>query len=113
MESRNDGNRILLSFYSSRQIWLDHINFNNTISYDRKSDGNEIEGKFVFINTPGENDLDEKDINRSPDYITVSYCKFSNKFWGFLVGTQNKEITRNRITFLYNWWNQNVSQCPQ
>ena len=112
-EARDDGDRILLSFWSSRQVWIDHINFNNTISYNRKGDGSDGVGKFIWINTPYANKPDGKDIDRSPDYITVSYCKFTNKFWCFAYGTQNTETTRDRTTLLYNWWNQNVRRCPQ
>ena len=53
-EARDDGDRILLSFWSSRQVWIDHINFNNTISYNRKGDGSDGVGKFIWINTPYE-----------------------------------------------------------
>ena len=112
-EAREDGDRILISFWSSRQIWIDHINFNSTISYDRKGDGQDGVGKFIWINTPYQDRPDSKDLNRSPDYITVSYCKFTNKYWCFAYGTQNTEITRDRTTLLYNWWHQNVRRCPQ
>ena len=111
--ARDDGDRILLSFWSSRQVWIDHINFNNTISYNRKGDGQDGVGKFIWINTPYPDRPDSKDLNRSPDYITVSYCKFTNKYWCFAYGTQNSEITRDRTTLLYNWWHQNVRRCPQ
>ena len=112
-EARDDGDRILLSFWSSRQVWIDHINFNSTISYNRKGDGQDGVGKFIWINTPYPDRPDSKDLNRSPDYITVSYCKFTNKYWCFAYGTQNSEITRDRTTLLYNWWHQNVRRCPQ
>ena len=112
-EARDDGDRILLSFWSSRQIWIDHINFNSSISYDRKGNGQDGVGKFIWINTPYPDRPDSKDLNRSPDYITVSYCKFTNKYWCFAYGTQNTEITRDRTTLLYNWWHQNVRRCPQ
>ena len=112
-EAREDGDRILLSFWSSRQIWIDHINFNSTIAYDRKGNGQDGVGKFIWINTPYQDRPDSKDLNRSPDYITVSYCKFTNKYWCFAYGTQNTEITRDRTTLLYNWWHQNVRRCPQ
>ena len=57
--------------------------------------------------------MDAKDRLRSPDYITISYCKFSNRYWTVAYGTQNNEITRDRTTLLYNWWNKNVRRCPQ
>ncbi len=112
-QARDDGDRILLNFFASRQIWLDHINFNSTISYDRKGNGQDGVGKFVWINTPYPNKPDGIYVDRSPDYITVSYCKFTNKYWCFAYGTQNTEITRDRTTLLYNWWHQNVRRCPQ
>ena len=112
-EARDDGDRILLTFNSVRQLWIDHITFNNTISYNRKGDGHDGVGKFIWINTPYPNDPDAKDLNRSPDYISISYCKFINKFWCFAYGTQNTEIARDRTTLLYNLWDKNVRRCPQ
>ena len=112
-EARDDGDRILLSFWSSRQVWIDHINFNSTISYNRKGDGQDGVGKFIWINTPYPDRPDSKDLIRSPDYITLSYCKFTNKYWCFAYGTQISEITRDRTTLLYNWLHLNVRRCPQ
>jgi len=57
--------------------------------------------------------MDKKDRLRSIDYITISYCKFTNQYWTVAYGTQNTEITRDRTTLLYNWWNKNVRRCPQ
>ena len=45
--------------------------------------------------------------------MTISYCKFTNRFWTVAYGAQNGEINMDRITLLYNWWNQNVRRCPQ
>ena len=112
IEARDNGNKILLSFYSSRQIWLDHIIFNSSISYNRKGDGTDAVGQFIWINTPYGNKPDDKDMNRTSDYITTSYCKFINKYWCFAIGSQNSETIRNRITLSYNWWHQNVRRCP-
>ncbi len=112
-EARDDGDRILLSFWSSRQVWIDHINFNSIISYNRKGYGQDGVGKFIWINTPYPDRPDSKDLIRSPDYITLSYCKFTNKYWCFAYGTQISEITRDRTTLLYNWLHLNVRRCPQ
>ena len=62
-------NRILINIWSSRQIWIDHINFYNNINYDRKGNGQDDVGKFIWLNTPYESYLDKKDRLRSIDYI--------------------------------------------
>ena len=113
LQARNVKNRILINIWSSRQIWIDHINFNSNLSFNRKGDGQDEVGKFIWLNTPYESYLDKKDRLRSPDYITISYCKMSHRYWTVAYGTQNTETTRNRTTLLYNWWNENVRRCPQ
>jgi len=105
--------RISINIWSSRQIWIDHVNFENKVSYNRTGDGQDDVGKFIWLNTPYENYMDKKDRLRSIDYITISYCKFTNQYWTVAYGTQNTEITRDRTTLLYNWWNENVRRCPQ
>lgn len=91
----------------------DHINFDNTLSYDKKGNGQNEVGKLIWVNTPYDNSDDKKDKNRSPDYVTVSYCKLTNRYWTLAYGTQNGEIKRDRTTLLYNWWNKNIRRCPQ
>lgn len=100
--------RILVNIWSSRQIWIDHCSFTSTLN--RAKD--EV-GKFIWINTPYDNYRDAKDIGRSPDYITISYCTFKNRYWTVAYGTQNSETTRCRTTLMYNLWDQNVRRCPQ
>ena len=113
MQARNVKDRILINVWSSRQIWIDHINFNSNLSFNRKGDGLDEVGKFIWLNTPYETYLDKKDRLRSPDYITISYCKMTHRYWTVAYGTQNTETTRDRTTLLYNWWNENVRRCPQ
>jgi len=113
MQAKNVSNRILINIWSSRQIWIDHVNFNSSLNYDRTGNGQDEVGKFIWLNTPYESYMDKKDRLRSPDYITISYCKLTNRYWTVAYGTQNNEITRDRTTLLYNWWNQNVRRCPQ
>ena len=113
MQAKNVSNRILINIWSSRQIWIDHVNFNSSLNYDRTGNGQDEVGKFIWLNTPYESYMDKKDRLRSPDYITISYCKLTNRYWTVAYGTQNDEITRDRTTLLYNWWNQNVRRCPQ
>ena len=104
----NVEDRILINVWSSRQIWIDHCSF--TSSLNRNKD--EV-GKFIWINTPYDNYYDAKDINRSPDYVTISYCTFKNRYWTVAYGTQNSETTRCRTSLMYNTWDQNVRRCPQ
>lgn len=113
MQAKNVPNRILINIWSSRQIWIDHINFNSDLAVDRTGNGQDEVGKFIWINTPYESYLDAKDRLRSPDYVTISYCKFTHRYWTVAYGTQNDEITRDRTTLLYNWWNEDVRRCPQ
>ena len=113
LQAKSVANRILINIWSSRQIWIDHVNFNSSLSYDRKGNGQDEVGKFIWLNTPYETYMDKKDRLRSPDYMTISYCKFTNRYWTVAYGTQNDEITRDRTTLLYNWWNKNVRRCPQ
>ena len=113
MVAKNKSNRILINIWSSRQIWIDHIYFESQLSYDRKGNGQDEVGKFIWINTPYMTYMDKKDNGRSPDYVTISYCHLKNRYWTVAYGTQNTEITRNRTTVLYNWWDENVRRCPQ
>ena len=103
----------MINIWSFRQIWFDHINFNSILNYDRKENGQDEVGKFIWLNTPYENYMDVKGRLRSIDYITNSYCKFTNTYWNVAYGTQNTEITRDRTALLYNWWNKNLRRCPQ
>ncbi|MBR3631338.1 MAG: RICIN domain-containing protein [Oscillospiraceae bacterium] len=113
MVAKNVPNRILINVWSSRQIWIDHIFFDNQLSYDRTGNGQDEVGKFIWINTPYDNYRDAKDRLRSPDYVTISYCHLKKRYWTVAYGTQNDEITRDRTTLLYNWWDENVRRCPQ
>ncbi len=109
----NKPNRILINIWSSRNIWIDHCSFTNKLSYNRTGDGQDEVGKFIWINTPYKDYLDAKDLGRSPDFITISYCTFNNRYWTVAYGTQNGETTRCRTTLCYNLWDKNVRRCPQ
>ena len=113
MVAKNVPNRILINIWSSRQIWIDHIYFESQLSYDRTGNGQDEVGKFIWINTPYASYRDSADRYRSPDYVTISYSHLKNRYWTVAYGTQNDEITRDRTTLLYNWWEKNVRRCPQ
>ncbi|MBQ8724934.1 MAG: RICIN domain-containing protein [Oscillospiraceae bacterium] len=106
--AQNVEDKILLQIWSSRQIWIDHNTFTSNLT--RASD--EV-GKFIWLNTPYDNYRDAKDNGRSPDYITISYCRFTNRYWTVAYGTQNTETTRCRTTLNYNWWENCARRCPQ
>lgn len=113
MIAKNVPNRICINIWSGRQVWIDHIYFESQLSYDRTGNGQDEVGKFIWINTPYDSYMDAKDRLRSPDYVTISYCHMKNRYWTVAYGTQNDEITRDRTTLLYNWWDCNVRRCPQ
>lgn len=107
-EAVNNEDKILVQVWSSRNIWIDHCNFNSKLNRNV-----EEVGKFIWINTPYANYRDKKDLYRSPDYITISYSTFKNRFWTVAYGTQNGETSRVRTTLMYNVWDQCVRRCPQ
>lgn len=109
----NVPNRILINIWSSRQIWIDHCSFTSKLNYDKTGNGQDEVGKFIWINTPYESYMDAKDRLRSPDYITISYCTLTNRYWTVAYGTQNDEITRCRTTLCYNKWDKDIRRCPQ
>lgn len=113
MVAKNAPNRILINIWSSRQIWIDHVYFESQLSYDRTGNGQDEVGKFIWINTPYANYMDSLDRYRSPDYVTISYSHLKNRYWTVAYGTQNDEISRDRTTLLFNWWDKNVRRCPQ
>ena len=113
MIAKNVSNRILINIWSSRQIWVDHCTFISYLNSDHTGNGYDEVGKFIWLNTPYKDYLDAKDNGRSPDYITISYNIFRNRFWTVAYGTQNDETTRCRTSLMYNWWDECVRRCPQ
>lgn len=111
--SRTLNGKVMIQVYSSRNVWFDHCTFNNTLSYDRNGNGQDEVGKYIWINTPPMSWSDEAYNGISPDYITISYCKFSGRYWTVAYGTQNTETTRCRTSVMYNMWYQCVRRCPQ
>lgn len=107
-KAKNVEDRILINIWSSRNIWVDHCTFDSELTRDR----DEV-GKFIWINTPYESYLDAKDRERSPDYVTLSYNIFRNRYWTVAYGTQNSETTRCRTSIMYCWWDQCVRRCAQ
>ena len=107
-EAWKNEDKILIQIWSSRNIWIDHCTFNSTLPKNR----DEV-GKFIWINTPYESYMDAKDRLRSPDYITLSYNTFTNRYWTVAYGTQNTETGRCRTSVMYNVWDSCIRRCPQ
>ncbi len=93
-----------LAIYSSKNIWVDHCTFH----CDFQKEYDEV-GKFIWINTP----YDGENLKRSPDFITLSYNQFQNRFWGIAFGTQNGVITEDRASIMYNVFDSIVQRAPQ
>ena len=100
---------ILLQIYGGRNIWIDHNNFSATFGQNKD---NEV-GKFIWINTPALNWSDAIYNGVNPDYITISYNYFKNRFWTVAFGSQNKDTSRLRTTLMFNKWEQCSRRTPQ
>lgn len=105
----NNSGVILIYIYSGRNVWIDHNDFSATFAHDKD---NEV-GKFLWINTPVANWSDGCYNGISPDYVTVSYNHFNNRYWTVAYGTQNTETTRDRTTLMFNKWEQCARRTPQ
>ena len=100
---------LLLYIYGGRNIWVDHNNFSATFEQNR-----DVEvGKFIWINTPSVGWSDDKYNGVNPDYITISYNYFKNRYWTVAFGSQNKDTSRLRTTLLFNKWEQCSRRTPQ
>lgn len=107
--AKDSTNCMLFNIYSSRQIWIDHCTFNSELP--RSSD--EV-GKFIWCNSP----FDGTWKSRATDFMTISYCKFFNRYWTTLFASVSYEVPdsekiRCRVSFLYCFYDQCVRRCPQ
>ena len=100
---------ILVYIYCGRNIWFDHNDFSASFAHNR-----DVEvGKFIWINTPVANWSDGCYNGISPDYITISYNHFNNRYWTVAYGTQNTETTRDRTTLMFNKWENCARRTPR
>ncbi len=100
---------ILIFIYCGRNIWVDHNNFSATFAQNK-----DVEvGKFMWINTPSANWSDGAYNGINPDYITISYNYFKNRYWTLAFGSQNKDVSRLRTTVMFNKWEQCSRRTPQ
>ena len=100
---------ILLQFYGARNLWVDHCDFSATFSQNKDKEV----GKFIWINTPSTSWSDGVYNGINPDYITISYNYFKNRYWTVAYGSQNKDTSRLRTTMMFNKWEQCSRRCPQ
>lgn len=106
----NSGSGMLLLYiYGGRNIWIDHNNFSATFAQNRDAEV----GKFIWINTPSLGWSDDKYNAVNPDYITISYNYFLNRYWTVAFGSQNKDTSRLRTTLMFNKWEQCSRRTPQ
>lgn len=96
--------KILLSIYSGKNVWIDHCTFYSTLS----NSVNEV-GKFVWVNTP----YNASDKKRSPDFVTVSYNIFKNRYWCLVYGTQNGITAEDRTSVMFNIFDSDVRRTPE
>ncbi|WFR60945.1 pectate lyase [Paenibacillus amylolyticus] len=99
IEVDNRPGLINLSVYGSRNVWVDHCTFDSNMPVDV----NEV-GKYIWVNHSGSRDLD-------PDYYTISYSKFSNRYWAVTFGA--KSIDQNNATVAYNYFDSCVRRTPE
>lgn len=70
--AKDSTNCMMFNIYSSRQIWIDHCTFDSQLP----KDVGEV-GKFIWCNSA----FDGAYKSRATDFITLSYCKFYNRYW--------------------------------
>lgn len=108
LNSTNSG-VILLQFYGVRNLWVDHCDFSATFGQNKDQEV----GKFIWINTPSTSWSDGCYNGVNPDWITISYNYFKNRYWTVAYGSQNKDTSRLRTTMMFNKWEQCSRRCPQ
>lgn len=105
----NGSGVILIQIFGGRNIWIDHNNFSTTFSQNKDAEV----GKFIWINTPAKNWSDSAYNLINPDYITISYNYFKNRFWTVAFGSQNTDRSRLRTSLMFNKWKQCSRRTPQ
>lgn len=104
LTAKKNSDAIILGVYSSKNLWVDHCSFISTLT----NSVNEV-GKFIWINTP----YNASDLNRSPDFITISYNIFKNRYWTLVYGTQNGVTTEDRTSVMFNIFDGCVRRLPE
>ncbi|EHS57069.1 pectate lyase family protein [Paenibacillus sp. Aloe-11] len=100
VEVKNRRDVVAIAIYGSRNVWIDHSTFRSSLGLDK----DEV-GKFVWVNT-------STYTNTDPDYVTLSYNKFSNRYWTVAFGTTSSLI-KNNATVMLNYFDSCVRRTPQ
>lgn len=89
----------VFAVYGSRNIWVDHCNFECLLDiyYDEV-------GKFIWVNR-------SEYAGKDPDFVTISYNKFYHRFWGVVFGA--KYSGENRASVMYNKFESIAHRAPQ
>jgi pectin lyase len=91
---------VAIAVYGSRNVWVDHNTFNSTLGIDR----DEV-GKYIWVN-------ESTYTNTDPDFITLSYNKYSNRYWTIAFGANASAISNN-ATVMFNHFDSTVRRTPQ
>ncbi|MCQ2122457.1 MAG: RICIN domain-containing protein [Fibrobacter sp.] len=100
----NVKDRIVVSIYSGKNVWIDHNSFISKLT----NSVTEV-GKFVWVNTP----YNASDMKRSPDFVTVSYNIMKNRYWTLVYGTQNGVTKEDRTSVMFNVFEGCVRRLPE
>lgn len=109
---QNIKDKIAFQVYSSKNVWFDHCTFQANVPMDSAMAD---VGKFIWINTPYPTDERHSttEVERSPDFVTLSYMSFHDRYWSVAYGTQNSKTNEDRTTVMFNEWEGCVRRMPQ
>ena len=95
----NVEDRMAISVYGSKNVWIDHCTFKSTLGlyYDEV-------GKYIWVN-------EDSDSGENPDFVTISYNEFNRRFWGVAFGAN--ALGENRASVMYNNFTSIVQRAPQ
>lgn len=105
--------KIMLNIYSAKNWWVDHCTF---VATEVGMDSAYYDvGKFIWINSPypGYTWSRESEIPRSPDFVTLSYNIFRDRYWCIAYGTQNGTTTEDRTSVMFNTFEGCVRRMVQ
>ena len=105
--------KIMVNIYSAKNWWVDHCTFVAT-AVGMDSAYHDV-GKFIWINTPypGYAWTREGEVEISPDFVTLSYNIFKDRYWCIAYGTQNEKTNEDRTSVMFNTFEGCVRRMVQ